>query len=282
MLYGELLSESQLRRAYESIKGLSVPNMPDVVIQVSQEIAGPNTDAGRVADLITNDIALAGNVLRLANSPLYRRRAEIQSVEHAIMMLGLEKLRNLVVASALKHALAQDNVDYRHIVEDSQAVALCASGIAASVEGVAAEDAYLGGLFHDAGTLLLAQKFEDYLDFMKKWEADPIGVLAAEEEQFGTNHCVVGFILAKHWGVPDLVCYAISQHHAERCDHIENQSLRGHIGVLKLARYLRESTAGIHAADSMPETWVVYRNSAIEELALDGESVGDIRSLCLL
>jgi HD-like signal output (HDOD) protein len=280
--YEFLLSKNQLRQAYKTIKGMSVPNMPDVVVKVNQEIGRQNTSPHKVAELITSDIALAGNVLKLANSPLYRRRAEIQSVEHATMMLGLTNLKNLVIASAFKRALANNNADYRQIEEDSQIIAHCASGIAAMVDDVAPEDAYLSGLFHDAGMMLLAQKFGNYLGFMEKWEDDPIGVIAAEEEQFGTNHCVVGFMLAKHWELPESVCYAISQHHLRCCDHIEDPHLRGHIAVLKLANYLLASTVTINTVDDMPDNWVVYRETAIKELALDHESVNEIRSLCSL
>ncbi|MBA1330516.1 hypothetical protein QQ73_04845, partial [Candidatus Endoriftia persephone str. Guaymas] len=58
--------------------------------------------------------------------------------------------------------------------------------------------------------------------------------------------------------------------------------LRGHIAVLKLANYLLASTVTINTVDDMPDNWVVYRETAIKELALDHESVNEIRSLCSL
>ncbi len=150
------------------------------------------------------------------------------------MMLGLTNLKNLVIASAFKRALANNNADYRQIEEDSQIIAHCASGIAAMVDDVAPEDAYLSGLFHDAGMMLLAQKFGNYLGFMEKWEDDPIG----SDRRRGKNNSEPITVLwdlcwLKHWELPESVCYAISQHHLRCCDHIEDPHLRGHTCCLK-------------------------------------------------
>lgn len=131
--YKLLLSEKQLRQAHAIIKGTSVPSMPDVVIKLSREVERPDANAHKVAELISSDITLAGNVLRLANSAIYRRSAEILSIEHATMMLELTNLKSLVITSAFKHAMSSDNADYRHMIEDSQTVAHCASGIAAAI-----------------------------------------------------------------------------------------------------------------------------------------------------
>lgn len=254
--------------------------MPDVVFKVNEEIEQANANPQTVAELITSDIVLAGNVLKLANSPLYRRRAEIQSVEHAIMMLGLENLKNLVIASAFKHVLVSNSDELRQIAEDSQIIANYASGIASMVTDVTHEDAYLSGLFHNAGMFLLAQRFDNYLDLIKEWAGDPTRIIAAEDEQFGTNHCVVGFILAKHWKLPDIVCYAISQHHLGCCEKVEDPALRGHIAVLKLANYLLESNVTVNTAEIMPENWTEYGDAAVKELALDRDSIDEIRLLC--
>ena len=82
------------------------------------------------------------------------------------MLPGRTNVKSLVFASAFIRVIPQQNGDYRNIAEESQVVALCAAQIAVMVVDVALEDARLGDLFHNAGVTLLAQGFNDWLEFM--------------------------------------------------------------------------------------------------------------------
>lgn len=261
-----MLDENALRNAYDLIRGRELPGLPEIVIQVGKEVARPKPDLGAVAGLINKDIRMSGLVLKMINSAYYKRRVEIQSIAQATVLLGLDNIKNLVVAAAFKQAMVTDNDDYRAVVENSHSVGLCAAGIAALVDGLSAEEAYLAGLFHDAGVILMAGADPGYFDTYSNWQQDPIGITDAETEQYGTHHGIVSYILARHWKLPEIVCLAISQHHVADCSHIEDSRLRAYVAALKLANYLVNRVIADKDSDVR---WVRYRDSALRELMLD-------------
>ncbi len=264
-------SESELRNAYEIMKGIPVPSLPKVALNIEQEMQNKDVNIARVADLISQDAAISGLVLKTINSPAFGMRRKFESIQHASVLLGLGNIKNLVVASALKHVFETNEPAVQMIWEDVNAVAQCAVWISNSITTIASDEAYLAGLFHKSGALLMAKRFSDYDQVLRIAKSDPGRWIEEEERRYGTNHTLIGFILAESWKLPEIICLTILHHHRESCNEIEDEKLRELIATIKVANYildvilLRESTT---ASDTLD-----FFSNAINELALSSDEI---------
>ncbi len=264
-------SESELRNAYEIMKGITVPSLPKVVLTIEQEMQNKDVNMAGIADLISQDAAISGLVLKTINSPAFGMSRKFESIQHASVLLGMENIKNLVIASALKHVFETNEPAVQTIWEDVNAVAQCAVWISSSITSIANDEAYLAGLFHKSGALLMAKRFSDYDQVLRIAKSDPGKWIEEEERRYGTNHTLIGFILAKSWKLPEIICLTILHHHRESCSEIEDEKLRALIATIKVANYildtilLRESTTANGTLD--------FFDNAIDELALSSDEI---------
>ena len=196
----------------------TLPALPFVVQKIIALIHRDDTSAKDIAEVISLDTALAARVLRLVNSALYSIANAVTTIEHAVALLGFSEVRNLALGLKVVEALPQKNttgLDRNAFWEHSLACGLCARHMAeVKPYGISPDEAFLGGLFHDVGKLVL----DDYLG--DKWSetqqlarSEGISPLTAEEKIFGVAHTIVGEWLAKRWKLPHLYQLAISYHH---------------------------------------------------------------------
>ncbi|RDH87570.1 MAG: hypothetical protein DIZ78_03100 [endosymbiont of Escarpia spicata] len=268
-------SESELRNAYEIMKGIAVPSLPKVVLTIEKEMQNKDANIAEIADLISQDAAISGLVLKTINSPAFGMRRKFESIQHASVLLGLENIKNLVIASALKHVFETNQPAVQMIWEDVNAVAQCAVWISSSITSIANDEAYLAGLFHKSDALLMAKRFTDYDQVLRVGKSDPGKWIEEEERRYGTNHAIIGFILAESWKLPEIICLTILHHHRESCSEIEDEKLRELIATIKVANYildiilLRESTT---ASDTLN-----FFAKAIKELALSSDEIETLK-----
>ena len=196
----------------------TLPALPFVVQKIIALIHRDDTSAKDIADVISLDTALAARVLRLVNSALFSIANAVTTIEHAVALLGFSEVRNLALGLKVVDALPQKNtagLDRNAFWEHSLACGLCARRMAElKPYGISPDEAFLGGLFHDVGKLVL----DDYLG--DKWRetqelarSEGISPLTAEEKIFGVPHTTVGEWLAKRWKLPHMYQLAISYHH---------------------------------------------------------------------
>lgn len=161
----------------------------------------------RVADLIRADVSFSAEVLRVANSPLIGHREEIRGIMHAMALLGLDRLKGLVMTVALRNFLAPTlHVPallrcWRH----SLACAAVAEELAVA-NWMDRDRHYTAGLLHDLGRLALAATYpQDYAHLLEESDEIPAGDVALRERErarFGADHAQVGQWLAEDWGFP--------------------------------------------------------------------------------
>lgn len=130
-----------------------------------------------------------------------------------------------------------------------------------SVCNIFPDQAYLAGIFHDCGVPVLMQRFSTYckdmgLDVPGHW-AD----LAEEDKRFNADHCVIGYLVAKHWRLPEFICDAIRYHHEML--QMGNHAARTMVAILSLARHLYDLDRHVES----PE-WSAVRPEVAEELGL--------------
>lgn len=150
-------------------KTLQLPTLPEVALQIRDEVESENTDATTIATMVAKDAALSARLLQVANSPLYRGRVEIDSIQQAITRLGLKMVRSLVVSIAMKQIFqaTSDTLDkqFRQIWDDSLQVAAISRVLAAGVPELENEQAMLGGLVHNIGALPILTKIDEQYGF---------------------------------------------------------------------------------------------------------------------
>ena len=150
-------------------KTLQLPTLPEVALQIRDEVERENTDAEKIATMVAKDAALSARLLQVANSPMYRGRTEIDSIQQAITRMGLKMVRSLVVSLAMKQIFqaTSDTLDrqFRKVWDDSLQVAAISRVLATAVPALENEQAMLGGLVHNIGALPLLTKIDERFGF---------------------------------------------------------------------------------------------------------------------
>ena len=188
---------------------LELPLLPEVASEVMALTAQENSDARRLADVIRRDASMAAHVLRLANSPLYRPRAPIVSLQQALSRLGMAQIRQIALTVSCKQRVFRARgyeAEVHKVFRHAFAAALVAQEIARARRWNV-EEAFLAGLLHDVGRPVLLQAIADISLVLRP--GDRQAVLAVVTEQ----HAVVGGSLARKWALPPRVADAITHHH---------------------------------------------------------------------
>jgi HD-like signal output (HDOD) protein len=228
----------ELRRAYAATKGAKVPSIPDILVKLNNELARPEPRNQYIVELILQEQSLTGTVLKTVNSAAFGLAQEVNSVAHAATLLGIGKLRNIILGALVQQHMKARSPLALQIWQDSLEVSKAALIIANMVDGISPDEAYLAGLLHDCGAMLMAEKWPDYEQAWSLSGSQPINMPAMEERRYGTKHTVVGYLFGRHWKLPERINQAIYGHHVATCSHISDNSTRALIAALKLANTL--------------------------------------------
>ena len=231
----------------EKILGsISLPSCPAILMSIMTESRREEPDFNQIADLVSSDAGVSASVLKLVNSPAFRRSSNIGSIRQAVVVLGLKKVMLAVNAMFLRNSIKAMHpaakVYLEKFWEKSSHTAAAAMKLAKLFPGVSEDDAYTLGLFHDSGIPVLMQRFPELAVDNALYEADWENIHSREETKFGTNNAIVGNMLARNWGLPAHICQTILHHHdigvfTDR-DHPATSDVRNFIAVLILAEHL--------------------------------------------
>jgi HD-like signal output (HDOD) protein len=167
-----------------------LPALPTYAIQLNSLLSSPEVDLKKVTQIVRTDPSLCAQILGLANSALFNLRRRVLAVPEAVVLLGSERLRTLVLSCAfMKFAGRQlDSDELREFWRHSLLTAMLSERIARRVEYPEAEQAYTAGLLHDIGELpllIVAHEEEGRSDApLAGWRDVP----AVEREYFGIDH----------------------------------------------------------------------------------------------
>jgi len=197
--------------------GIKIPAQPKVLLDLNKKLASDNYDVRSLAKIIAIDPGITAMLFKVARSPVFGRGKKFETLDQVIMVVGVTQTFNLVQAMALASSVSDKSRRAFDIFwTRSQEVAQMAALIAKdriSICNVFPDQAYMAGIFHECGVPLLMLRFPDYckslhLDSLCCWPN-----LAEEDAKFNVDHCSIGYIVARHWGLPDFVCAAIQYHH---------------------------------------------------------------------
>lgn len=205
---------SRAKRVAEKVGDL--PALPEVAMQVMNLVQNPTATAGALEKVILNDQALTAKVLRTANSAFYGARGEISRLSRAIVILGFNTLRSVVVtgASEALHRGGESCFKDKILWEHSVAVGIASRVIAKECRYAGTEEAYLGGLLHDVGkTVLDSNVPAEYQRVIELVYNEGHTFIEAENEVFGFDHADVGALVAARWNLAPSLREAIQLHH---------------------------------------------------------------------
>lgn len=193
-----------------------LPALPQAVLQLLQLLRDDRLSTEQCIRLIETDPILTTRTLRLANSAFYGMAGRVTRITDAVAMLGLRTVAAALAAATLTQAFRQEDCPgYCHAEHwrHSVATALCARELAPRA-GLDEEEAFLAGLMHDFGCLVLAiQCAPGAAAAMAMSREQGLPLHEAEAAVLGLNHADVGALLAQHWHFPAEIVAAIEHHH---------------------------------------------------------------------
>lgn len=161
---------------------IQLPTLPEVALKVRDAVEQETADAHAIAAMIAQDPALSARLIQVANSPLYRGRIPIDTLQMAVTRMGLKLVRSLTVSLAMKQifqATSPSTDDqFRKIWADSVEIAALSRYLAGNVPGMDLEQAMLAGLIHNIGALPILARLDETVGF----ELDAASVAALLDE----------------------------------------------------------------------------------------------------
>jgi HD-like signal output (HDOD) protein len=190
---------------------VELPTIPAVVQKLIVALRDPDVDTRKIADALAQDPVLTAKVLRLANSSFFGGQRSMASIDAAIALVGTQALNRLIVASGVSSSFAEiPGIDLKGFWRDALLAATAANKLAGRL-GADPEAAYICGLLHATGHLILCQTYPDIAKFMFAGYASVRGaeLAAIEAESFGIDHPTVGAIWVDTIGFPQPVADTI-------------------------------------------------------------------------
>ncbi len=267
--------QEKLREALKAIQGHKIPELPQEVLALEKEIKSKFCSLATVAQIIEMNTTLSGEVMKIVNSPVIKLKEPVTSIRDAVNVMGLDNIYNLVVAAALKNLFGEGGL-FKDIMDHSVDVAFCMADISEWVEGVNRDEAYMLGLFHNAGALLMASKDKaKYEPLFRASMSLPVTAIQKENAAFGFNHTMVGVLIAQKWHLPVEMLNAIMLHHNEKCERIKDAKVRAMVAMIKVANAIvSEISLGAYRGGEMS----AYEKDGIDELMIPSAVISEIRS----
>lgn len=200
-----------------------LPSLPGIANRVIQLIDDPEAPSRHLCEVISRDQVLTSKILKMVNSAYYGLPRKISTLTEAVTILGLETLRTLAIGISAFRTLGYDTgvkgLSAGRVIQHSVACAAAAKLIARKIDFPMAEQAFLAGLLHDIGKMVMLKFLSDeYALIVEKTNTEEINVVRAETEVLGIDHAQLGKILAEKWNLPDVLAEPIATHHKPEKD----------------------------------------------------------------
>ncbi len=222
-------------------------SLPQTLVEVIKVSSDPDSSASDMARVIKRDPPLTARLLRIVNSPYYGLSNKISSVRQAIIAMGLQTVSALALSASVYNITAgvKSSVDRKKFWRHSLEVAITSKMIAIATGYKPTDEAFVTGLLHDIGILIMEPAFPD--DFAKIEKLVQVGEsrVALEQNAWNTDHARAGQFLLDQWNLPKIIGAAVSSHHChfKENDKSKETHLAQIIGLANLLSRFRISSA---------------------------------------
>ncbi|HIE32504.1 MAG TPA: HDOD domain-containing protein [Thermodesulfobacteriaceae bacterium] len=199
----------EIKKKLRSLQGL--PTLPPIVVKLTQMIGDDTVSAPQIAAVIERDQVLTSKVLRLVNSAFFGFPRRISTVSNAIVLLGFNVIRTLVITASIFEIMQSRDIG---LWEHSLGVAAVSGILAKKLEIPNPEEVAIAGLLHDLGKVVeRASLPEDYKAIQNLVEAGGIPWREAEREILHMDHAEIGGYLLNRWNLPERLIEPVAFHH---------------------------------------------------------------------
>lgn len=209
--------KAEFRRALQEVKNL--PTLPGIVAKLTRMAEDPDTTTEQMGRVISKDHILAAKLLKLVNSAFYGFPQKISSLSSAIILLGFNVIKSLIISASIFELMESSDVE---LWEHSLGTAVAASILAKRLGIKDPEEVSTAGLIHDIGKVAVKMELpEQYDEILNIVEMKKVSMFEAERLVLGLDHAEVGGWLAKSWFLPRKLVEPISCHHLPKSSREE-------------------------------------------------------------
>ncbi len=219
----------------------NMPNIPKVVQELIQSFGDENVNSDTIAEKLSKDQAMTAKVLRMANSSRYGGHRNVGSVKDAVVLLGFNAIRTMVLASGLTSSFpTPEGFDIRGFWMKSFTVGSISKWVARHAPDIDVEIAFTCGMIHDIGGLLTHILVHEEAQAIDEVVAKGANRVEMEECRLGFNFAEAGAKLACRWKFPEDIVEGIRHQLNPVVATEDGEELKTLAGVLSIARYLYE------------------------------------------
>lgn len=246
---------------------VKLPTLPTIVSSISDLMSNPNVSVEEINKVISKDASLSAKVLKLVNSPFYGFPRKITTISHAIIVLGFNTVRDLVLSvSVFDTFKGQSNsFDRQNFWRHSIGVGVTTRLLAKRIGFMKLEEVFLAGLLHDIGKIILDQYANQLFQKVvaKALEKDLL-LFDVERAALGVSHTDVGRWLADSWNLPFDQAEVIEYHHNPKLAKNAIHIVRCVHAADVLCRAINVGSGGDNSIPLMePETWDLLKLDAV-------------------
>jgi HD-like signal output (HDOD) protein len=207
-----------------AVKSIShIATLPEITLKIIELVEDPTSTAQDLHNVISNDPALCSRILKVVNSAFYGLPRQIGSINRAIVLLGLNAVKNIAIAASLSKLFRGGDLcqhfSARNLWIHSIATATASKVLCDQLRLGLPDEAFLAGLMHDLGIMVEMQAHRNELiDAFEQLELDRDGLPARdmreiERSLIGADHCAFGAALCDLWKFPKAFAYVTGYHH---------------------------------------------------------------------
>lgn len=211
------MNDQEIRNRLKKVG--SIPSLPEVIQKVNQSVADENCGASELGKIIENDQALSSKILKLANSSYYGLSRHIDTISRAVTILGFNTVSNLALTVSTFKIFSskskENRMDISGLWSHSLACGIGARLLMGNKHDVNSEKAFMVGILHDIGKVIINMLFQEEQDKVFDLLAGDQreSILNAEREIMGFTHAEIGAIVTGEWNFPQDVVEFIRFHH---------------------------------------------------------------------
>lgn len=196
----------------------SFPSMPGAAVKLLILMDDPDVSVAQIEAILGQDPGLMANILRLANSAYFGMPSKIGSIKQAVLLLGLKRLVQIVIASCVSAIMDKPVTGYDlppgEFWLHSVGVTVAAEGLMKELNIKTSEEIFTAALLHDVGKLVVGEYLDNNISQIEDSTSQGISFEKAENLVLGTNHADIGAQILKQWSLPPVIVNAVRWHHS--------------------------------------------------------------------
>ena len=223
----------------EEAERTKLPSLPHVLIKLLKVCHKDTTSFDTLVEIIHKDAILLAKVLSVANSPIYVKPDDLNSLKQILMSLGQDMIKSIAITAAVQQFFSSYSKEksrfLKYYWEHTLYTAIVAKSLATLTSYKDPEEAYQAGLLHDIGKLIFENHSKQEYSALVNTNTPVDELLKSEQEKYSVTHDEIGAQLLEIWGLPDVISEAIKYHHASNIDVIEAHQL---VKIINLSSYV--------------------------------------------